>query len=106
MVVSTGFVKGQGATFFVFSCRILQLFDFSCDFSGQINFFFRIYTGLPAPNHPAQYNLGGPTLSRGKMCDKNATLRAWVTVTFMQHYPGRSIRARISLTNQNLAAGR
>ena len=85
MVVSTGFVKGQPQTFLFFLVEILQLFDFSCDFSSQMNFFFRISTGLPAPNHPAQYNLGGPTLSRGKMCDKNATLRAWVTVTFMQH---------------------
>lgn len=63
MVVSTGFVKGQAATFLFFLVEILQLFDFSCDFYSQMNFFFRIYTGLPDPNHPAQYNLGGPTLS-------------------------------------------
>jgi len=65
MVVSRGFVKGQPQTFFVFFVGILQLFVFYLYFSARMNFFFRICTRLPDPNHPAQYNLEGPNLSIG-----------------------------------------
>lgn len=93
MVVSRGFVKGQPQTFFFFLVGILQLFVFSLYFYAQMNFFFRIYTRLPDPNHPAHYNLEGPKVSS---VIKMQHIPRGSPVTFMQHLVIRSLVNRVN----------